>query len=547
MVQIPQYTRDQLVSPVVGTPGIDMSGAESAKALSGAFESAANTAFDIAIKQQQDKDTAEANNLMTQYKISTINSLGQHQKTYASTPDSSGPIFHQEMQDNLQATAKLASNDRVKNMVQKGDPYFDGHMVMEQGKWAAMQEQHNVFNNAKTVIDDLGHKASAIGENADLTYQQKMDQLSSLSSALGSTVASIKSSRRPDLADQVTLKGLQSMMRGVYGGTLNSNPAAALAMLNEKQFKEVFNEKQLGEMAKGADAAMKSFAAKVQWKTVSKDLIDHPTLVSDILVGKMTWMDVDNLQKQAVSDPSPMQAQTFDYLKKLSLSTSPTESVAEQSSVHDKLLTDAHQINVDVPKKTPTENVDALMKFSNELIDAKVRGAISPTEFAKMHKQIVSPLTASVIKKFDPQGFDALTANMGSWWNKTWGHKDPQTATDRFSQGFETIDNYLRATGADKQVSYHDTKRALMTEYLSVMDGKIGNPNARTPQGTIYTAADVAHEVMGVAMGNMVKTPLGMRKVNGYTAAGIPTVETTKEDDELLKGPLGKMSKKKAP
>lgn len=287
-------------------------------------------------------------------------------------------------------------------------------------------------------------------------------------------------------------------------------------------------------MSAGVDANLKSFAAKQNWKVVSSDLHDHPETVSDVLTGKKTWVDIDNMQKHAGDDLSPLKLQTFDYLKKLALSSSPQQSEAEQAVVHDRFLDEAHQLNIDVPNKTPKENVDGLMKFSNDLIDAKVRGVISAADFGRLHKEIATPLIASVLKKYDPQGFQG-------WLAKQFAHQEPLDKVKNSDQGLATISNYMLRVGMDKSPDYYDKKKGLIIQYLNTMDGKLNNPEVRDITGQPYTPASLAHEIMRTRIGDMIPTKHGLRKINGYDQFGVPTYETTKEDEELLKGPLGQL------
>lgn len=543
---IPQITRDKLASSVVGTPGVDTSGQKIESSLAEGAQGVGQAIGEYAINRQQELDQASANQGMVDYKMATINSVEQIKKDYADNPQDANQALAKVMQTNLSNSVAQATNPRDALLRGRGDPGFDGFIGRQLGDWASNQEYQNVIKGATDTINTLSSKAGDIGRDSTLTPQQALTQMNSLASTLGNQVASIKNSRHPELAPEVTQKGLQSMARGLFGGRMDIDPAGALALLNTDGMKEMFNPQQLDEMKQGAQKAMVGFAAKQKWDVISADLIQHPELVQNIINGKpgsSSWMDIDNMQKYDMAnqshrsvvglatDPKTMdlKQQTYGFLKELTLQHSPEESVPEQANAHDALINEAHSIGVNVPKKTPTDNVESLLTFSNHLIDARVRGVIFPEEFGLLHDKVASPLTAAVMKRFDPQGFDRITSAAGSWWQKTWGDKDPNSAVNRFAGGVESINNYMSATGQKDD----NVKRTLLNNYLGAMDGKIGNPSALDNQGRPYTPSSVAAEILGIRLGDMIKTKYGMRAVNGYVKAGVPTYEKTPEDDAL--------------
>lgn len=536
MATIPQYTREKLVSPVVGTPGIDTSGAAIEQSFASGAEAIAAPLFDKAIKIQQSKDEAEANTLMTQYKISTINTLEQHKVDYASQPDKSAPVFHQAMTDNLAGVVGQASNDRVKLMVQKGDPYFDGHMAMQQGAWASQQEQNNVFHKAVSDVQSLGVTAGKIGENQNLTLDQQKEQLLPLASALGNTVNSLKASKRPDLADKIGTKGMESVYKGWFYGALKNDPVKALEVLQDPDFQKSVPSKDIDTFQKAAEAGLKSFNENQRWKDTANDLVKYPDLVTQVRNGRIGWGDLDQMEKQQGSKPM------FSFLKDMAFKLYPDESAHEQAPLQVQFYDEAHKLGFDIPKGTPSNNVRALMKFNDDLMSARQRGLISAETFNRINDKLATPLAGAVLKTHDPNWFDQLKQSGQSVWSKMTGH--PEEAVDRYNGGYGAIDTYLKTTGVDKSSAYFKTKSALLDEYFKQADTLIGNPQVQRPQGGPYTAVDVAHKVMGIEFGSLIKTSLGMRRINGYKSPGVPTVETTKEDDELLKGPLNQLQKK---
>lgn len=537
MVAIPEQLRQNIASSAVGTPGVDTSGQAIAQAGQAFGQTVAGEGYQAAIAKRSAIDEAQMNQIMTATKLKMINDFEQHKIDYAQNPSAGGEVFAKQMQNTLDSAAESAPNARVKLALQKGDPFFQGRLLMMQGAWASQQELKNTIDYGTNATIALGEKAAHIGADPTTSVDEKRQAMLPLVNALGNVVNSIKATKRPDLATQFAAKGMKSLYQGLVQKSIQSQPEQTLELLKDPHMSEIFKQKELDAFTKGALESATGLKNQANWRQEANELVSQPDLVHSVVTGKMGWGDIDQAQKQ---DPNPDKP-IYTVLKAIANKQYPDESTKEQADLKVQLLDEAHQLGVNVKNKTPKGNIRDILKFSDDLLAAKNRGFINNQTFNSLYSQIASPLVGGVLKAHDPQWLASLAENPHSVWHDL--ARSAEDKINRYNSGYAAIDGYLTSQGVDKTSAFFKTKSALLDQFFKVADAKIGNQNYRTSEGKPYTAEDVAHEVMGIAMGSMIKTPFGMRKINGYKKPGIPTVETTSEDDELLKGPLAKVGK----
>lgn len=538
MVAIPQQTRQNIVSSALGTPGVDTSGSVIGEAGQRLGTAIAAEGYQAAIAKQQSIDEAQTNQIMTASKIKMINDFEQHKQDFAQNPSASGPAFVKQMQDTMNAAAESAPNPRVKLALQKGDPYFQGRLLMMQGDWASKQEYRNTTAYGINATTALGEKAAGIGADTSTTIAEKRQAMLPLVNTLGNVVNSIRASKRPDLADQFAVKGMKSLYQGLVQKAIEQQPEQALELLKDPHMSQLFKQHELDGFTKGAIESETGLKNQANWRATARDLVSQLDLVHSVSTGKMGWGDIDQAQK---NDPNPDKA-IYGLLKSIATKQYPDESTREQAESKVQFYDEAHRLGIGVKGKTPVDNVKDLLRFNDDLLSAKTRGVISTQTFNSMYSRIASPLVGSVLKTHDPHWLEQLASDPKSVWHGL--AKSAEDKVNRYNSGYAAIDGYLTAQQVDKTSRYFGTKAALLDQFFKVADVKIGNPEYHTPDGKVYTAEDVAHEVMGIGKGELIKTSLGMRKINGYKKPGVPTVETTKEDDEFLNGgPLNRIRK----
>lgn len=539
MVMIPQQTRQSIASSAVGTPGVDTSGLQIGEAAQKFSETVAGEAFQAGIAKRQSMDEAQTNQIMTGTKLKMINDFEQHKIDFAKNPEAGAPVFAKQMQDTLDTAAESAPNARVKLALQKGDPQFQGRLLMMQGAWASQQDLKNTLDYGVNATTALGEKAADIGSDVSTSVDEKRQLMLPLVNTLGNVVNSIKATRRPDLANEFAVKGMKSLYQGLVQKTIDTQPEQALQLLEDKHMGQFFKPNELDAFKKGALEAVTGQKAQADWRGKANDLVSQPDLVHSVVTGKMGWGDIDQAQKNDSNPDKPI----YGVLKTIANKQYPDETTAEQESLKVQLYDEAHRLGVGIKGKTPTDNVKDLLRFNDDLLSAKSRGLINNQSFNMMFSQIASPLVGSVLATHDPHWLESLAADQKSVWHGL--AKSSEDMVNKYNSGYAAIDGYLTAQGIDKQSGYFRTKSGLLDLFFKTADAKIGNPNYHTSDGKLYTAEDVAHDIMGIGMGNMIKTSLGMRKINGYKSPGVPTIETTPEDDELLKGPLNRLQKAK--
>lgn len=531
MVQIPQIQRDRLASSVVGTPGVDTAGQQIGEAGAQFGNEVASAGFGIAIQQQQQRDAIDTNQLLAQYQLKTINDFEQHKIDFAANPENSSPAFAKQLDQNLSDVVKQAPNDRVGLMIGKGDPTFNARMMFYQGQWASQQEEKNVTSQGVATTTALGEKAADIGADISTSVEQKIQAMKPLADTLGKVVASIGASKRPDLAPEFELKGVKSMYAGLLGRTVDTQPQQTLDLIknHSNDFLKVFSQKEIDNYSKGALESLTGMKNTANWRETVSSLVNQPDLVQDVRSGKMGWSAIDNMQK---NDPQGERNPLYPLLKSMATKQAPEQTNEDVAGVRSAFLDEVHSINLGVSKKTPDGTIQSLLKVNEDLLSARNRGVITQQEFNTYHDKLSSPLISKVLATHDPGWLAQLSQKQNSIW-----HNLAQAGgdmMDKYNSGYNAIDNYLTANKLDKASGYANTKANLLNDFFKASD-KLMAPGAQRPTGGNYTAEDVAHSVLGMEVGKPYNFPgFGLRTISRFVKPGVPTFESTKEDDERI-------------
>jgi hypothetical protein len=551
-MNIPKIFRDRMASSVVGTPGVDTSGAELGQAI-------AEPAFGLAEQEQRSKDEASYNALMVQHKTNIMTAAEDIKVKYAATPELAGPAMIEATKTSLEQITSGVTNPRVKLMAQRGDPFAETWGLKDIFQWSSQQEYKNTAQHAVDVIDDSSHRLAVVGMNPALSIDEMKAQMIPEVNRLASEVNAIKASRHPELAKEVEDKGMKAMYKQLIDSALETQPEKAAVLARDLEVGKYFTPDEVKKYQTDADNAVKNFPVKMMEKTVQQDLAVHPEIVAQVLQGKAGYPEIDAAQKK---DTFNLHPETYRYLKDIALNVKPEgasedrEKIRaaffdEASSLGFKLSNDPTKLSsADENKKAVlSNNTKDLYKFQDDILSAQARGIISKEEAQLYQRELYIPLVAKTMEKNDPSFWQkvlggqsvqgSVAASLGGLFHIT----DP-AKVGHFQTASSIIDEHITRT---KQEDNFVNKSAFYDAYFKAAEIKLRpgviNPKTNSP----YTPADVAHAVLGEALGDMYSTKFGLRPIIGYNKkTGAPIVELTKEDDALLANAkaLGEIQKK---
>ena len=145
MGKIPQYQRSRLASSVVGTPGVDLSAAETTQTFSKVASNIGSNFMDIAVQRQEALDSAEALKLSSDLQLQTFKIFDEHTKQYASSPANKTDILKSNLVNQLNGVLETASSDRVRNKVNVAGNQIINTTIQKEFSWAREQESYIAF------------------------------------------------------------------------------------------------------------------------------------------------------------------------------------------------------------------------------------------------------------------------------------------------------------------------------------------------------------------------------------------------------------------
>lgn len=281
---IPEFQRQRLASSVVGTAGVDTSGAKIGESIAGAAESIQKPVMNLAVQRQESKDAALANNTLIGFDMALNKAYSEHQSEYQSFQgDKMDRVkaFQTKSEElfksTLDATPSAAARDLVEKhgfAVQK--TYIDREMESADKNQAAL-----AYTNTMNSVDLLGQKAEMIGKDAGLTLPQKLARTQELLNQGQTTYAAAYSLLSPENRTKLE-KGIpETISKSLLYANFDSNPDDTKKMLASGLFDKFLSTEDRTKLQKQADVwterladrdkEMHNQAVLVQQDTTSAD------------------------------------------------------------------------------------------------------------------------------------------------------------------------------------------------------------------------------------------------------------------------------------
>jgi len=547
MAVIPQITRERLMgSSVVGTPGVDPSRQEIGQSVGAGLTEAAGAGFDIAIKQQSERNEGEVASLLLDHSRNIMNAAEQIKQKDASNPDAMAGDLSTAMAKSLEAEASRASNPFVKLAVAKGDPMAQMWALRQINQDAAEQGWRNTLKHAQDTGNDYGNKAMIIGGNPNLSPEEMLQQAAPLIHGADLLKTSIENSLHTETAPGVYNGVMKNIYKGIIDPTLTSQPWKTSSLLASPDVQKFFTPDELKSYQKNTDDALHNWPAKMATQQIQQNLAKYPDILNDVLSGKKGFAAIDSAQRM---DPDPSNTSFYNWMKDVSLGVQSKvgDNQLDKESIKGKLVDDAVKMGLKLPGQfaSPGDqssfmapkidtNIQELYKFRDELTSAWARKIISPEEFNTYNKQLLAPLTAATLKNNDP-GWWAEQVNKskatpeGAIEKQGWFATTDPSKVDDFRGPYNIIERGLKLGNMDeKSPEYMAAKSSYYDAYFKALDAvKPGQLNAL---GRPYSPVDVAHAVLGESLGD-VKVVKGVPYVvSGYDPKdGMPIMDTSKE------------------
>ena len=175
-----------------------------------------------------------------------------------------------------------------------------------------------------------------------------------------------------------------------------------------------------------------------------------------------------------------------------------------------------------------SKNINNLFNLRNDILGAQAKGLITKDEAQTYLSHIYQPLVDNVLKSHNPNIFEK--GALGGWEAEgaPWSKKQDTSGKAAEFQTASKIILDAKPVNNEERVKFFDSYFKAADKYLQP-----GVINPRT--NAAYTAADVAHSVVGQGIGDYTQTPFGLKKIEGYNSkTGSPMFSLSKEEEEKL-------------
>lgn len=526
MVAIPQITRDRLASSVVGTPGVDTSGAKIEGALSQTGQEIGATVGNYLDERQRLLDSSQANSLVAQGKIAKTSLLEQYKTQYVNDPDQALKDFWPAANKIDAAVADQADNPRAKLLAQQKDPMYDGRIADELGRWSFTQKIQNNYKDATNQTVTLGNSAAQIGGDTSQPIEARWKKFTDLFSPLGNTITSMKGMQSDETIDKFTVAAKQDLTTGFIHGLMDTEPWNAKTTLMHPEVKAMLGEERWEKLNASADSAVQHFAQKQQLNQMFDTSVENNNLMRYAATGKdengqpFNFAAIDKLRQ--INGNRPI----YDYLEKNLLAPKSADEKAEDVM---NFYSQAHQIGMQFRRGPANASLEQLVDFNTNLTKAKAEGTISNETYLSMTNKLSGPLTDAIMKTHDIDKYQAVQQKKGimGW---LFGQKEPaEVHIDKYNGGYNAINNWFEAQGQTNNVG---GKAQAIKKYMDLMDTM--KDTDKDFYGRAWTPQTLARKAMGVGDGDTIDTPFGPKVITGADSKGIPKYEITQDEMDKM-------------
>jgi hypothetical protein len=406
MSKIPEFQRQQLASPAVGTPGIDHSGEIFWDAASRAAEKAFYTTVDQSKKKEAAKDEAASAKSQMDLQRQLEDTTVKHDEAYSNF---SGPL--EERVKVYEDQAKQNYNDIFNSMPEGAarDKFsIAGQSLVTQSviNQTRTADRNRMVLATRTVNEQMNQNAFDLAGIAEQnrSFESKIQDIQTRKGIMEKLTDA--QYLAPETRSQLKLALPEQMMKAYVSTAILNNPAEALQAIKSGIFGEV-DPLVKKELEGQAQTAMTTFAKKAQVLSTMNNL----GTLADVF-GKMAKGErgAAVIALDAVPDPKVKgKLQQAIYQEDIN---SPSNPEAE-AIINDKVLA----LEIDSKTKTATEDAVALTEAMMAITDSYLSNMETKDGISdKKYKQYLSEVLVPYISKIREQKPDTfISAHSGMW------------------------------------------------------------------------------------------------------------------------------------
>lgn len=238
MPQISEYSRRNLASSVVGTPGADYSTGQALDSVSRNTKAMAGASFDLAVKRKAAMDA----NLVNEYALkaaseeeAAFNQFNQDQRSFIGTPQERVAMYDKTMSERSKARlSTVANNQEVFARASQHEADIRLRNSQRQFQVASNNQVDLAVASMMNFQKQAETEASRIGADTSLTFEEKRKQVDWILGNVNESMKATSMVLSPDKAAQLQAQKPAAILTAMAMGMLSKDPAQLNLFLNEK-------------------------------------------------------------------------------------------------------------------------------------------------------------------------------------------------------------------------------------------------------------------------------------------------------------------------
>lgn len=358
---------------MVGTPGVDTSGADIAQSVAGVADTATRVLGQKAIEKKNIQDAALANKTLVDFDVALEKAYVDHQKTYKGDPTDKTQFLKDNAQRLLQEFSDPIQSQEVRGAVERMGYARIGEKVTNEVKWADQQTTLNTIDATTSTNDILANEAYMAGLNNNGTRASEVFK---------SAHENINAAKLV-LGEKDSQKLRRNVAQGYISGLMEQHPEELKAALDRGDFKTILEPEEVRKLKNDAVDQIKNAKETADTQYLVSQIDQHPVAWERYKAGTLTYSEIEQ-----IDDPK-----FAEELKQLWLKGKPYTPEDKR----DKYM-NLYGETVDLIKGQGTAaytkgSLQDVIKLQSKIVGAAREGSISEDDASSLLKKFAVPTT----------------------------------------------------------------------------------------------------------------------------------------------------------
>ena len=377
---IPKFERQKLASSLVGTPGVDNSGAAIAEAVGGVGQKAMQVFGQQAIEKKNIQDQALANKTLVDFDVELEKAYIDHQKNYKTDPLDKTDFLKDNAQNLLDSFTAGIADPQVRGAVERAGYARIGEKVVGAAKWADQQATQNTIDATTSTNDKLANEAYIAGMNNNQTRAAEVLKSAEENIAAAKLVLGEKDSQ----------KLRKNVAQGYISGLMEQHPEELKAMLDRGDFKNVLEPEEAKKLKTDAVAQIERAQQTAETTYFADHIAQYPQQWEKLKAGTLTYSEIEQIDDPTIAK----------HMKEIWLKGQPYTPEDKRDKFMNLYGETMELIKGQGTAAYTKGSLQDVIKLQGKILGAAREGSISADDASSLLKRFAVP-TTKALKKAD--------------------------------------------------------------------------------------------------------------------------------------------------